>query len=108
MDDPGRMDKRVTLRSMTRTSDGGGGFTETAVALATMWAHVEPLDGDERLEAMQTGMRRPHRFTVRYREGVTGATSLLYGLRPFDIVSIVDPDEHHDMLVILADEIVLT
>jgi SPP1 family predicted phage head-tail adaptor len=101
----GQKNRRVTLRSTVSTADEYGGSTETTGDVATVWAAVEPLEGNEQLQAMQTGMKVPHRFTISYRAGVTGATELLYGSRRFDVTSVVDPDERHRDLVILADEI---
>lgn len=105
MTDPGKMNRRVLFQSRSLTPDAGGGYTEAVVDLAETWAYVEPLEGDEQLRAMQTGMKRPHRFTVRYRENVGGATGLVYAGRAFDVRSVVDPDAGHMELVIMADEI---
>jgi SPP1 family predicted phage head-tail adaptor len=107
MRDPGQMNRRIVLRTVTLTPDGGGGYDETPVDLPEIWAHVEPLQGNEQLQAMQTGMKRPHRFTVRYREGVTAATRVVYSDRVFDVTSVVDPDERHETLEILADEVIV-
>lgn len=102
----GLMRRVVTLQSTTSVSDGGGGTTETPVPLAeNISARVEPLSGDEQLRAMQTGMVAPHRFTMRYRSDVQGALTLLYDGRTFDIKSVVDPEEKHRELIILADEV---
>lgn len=101
----GRMRSRVTFQAATRTPDGGGGYTETLADVATVWAHVEPLTGREQILAMQTEMERPHRITTRYREGITGATRLLYDGRTFDIKSVVDPDARHRELQIMAEEV---
>lgn len=106
MRDPGEYNRRVTLGSVTLTPDGGGGYTETAVAGPTVWAKVEPLRGNEQQQARQTGMRIPHRFFIPYRPDVTGATSLTYNDQAFDITSVTDPDGAHEELEILADEIV--
>lgn len=105
MKNPGEMNRRITLRTVTRTPDGGGGYTETPVDSPPTWAKIEPLQGDEQLQAMQTGMVRPHRFTIRYRAGLTGATRIVYEGRVFDVRSVVDTDERHEELVILADEV---
>lgn len=100
------MRRRITIQSVTSVPDGMGGSTDTVVAVASdIPARVEPLEGREQLLAMQTGMQRPHRFTLRYRSGVTGAKTLLYGGRTFDIKSIVDPEERHRELIVTADEI---
>ena len=100
------LNREVTIQSVTLTPDGGGGYTETLVDVATVPAHIEPLIGREQLLGMQTGMERPHRFTIRHREGVTGATRLLYDGRTFDIKSVVDTEERHRELILLAEEIV--
>lgn len=99
------MRRVVTIRSNTRTPDGMGGYTETPTDVTGVPARVEPLEGRELLLAQQTGMQRPHRFTIRYRTGVTGAKTLLYDGRTFDIKSIQDPEEKHRELILQADEI---
>lgn len=101
----GLMRRKVTIRAMTRTSDGMGGYTETPTDITGINAQIYPLEGREQVEAMQTGMQRPHRIVMRYREGMTGAKTLVYGTRTFDIKSLVDPEERHRELHILAEEI---
>lgn len=102
----GLMRRRVTLQSVTSVSDGMGGTTDTVVAVAqNIPARVEPLQGNELLRAQQTGMQRPHRFTIRYRSDVTGSKTILYNGRTFDIKSIQDPEEKHRELQIQADEV---
>lgn len=101
----GKMRRQITIRTMTRTPDGMGGYTETPVDVPDIWSEVEPLEGREQLQAMQTGMQRPHRFTIRYRTGMTGAQTIIYATRTFDIKSVVDPEERHRELVIMSDEV---
>lgn len=102
----GLMRRRITFQSMTSVPDGMGGSTETPVAIAeNVPARVEPLEGRELIMAMQTGMVRPHRFTVRYRSDITGATAILYDGRTFDIKSPLDPEEKHRELIITAEEV---
>lgn len=99
------MRRTVTIRTTTEIPDGGGGFTETNADNAGIPARVEPLEGREMLLAQQTGMQRPHRITMRYRTGMTGAKTLLYEGRVFDIKSIVDPEEKHRELILTCDEV---
>ena len=101
----GLMRRRITLQTVERTPDGGGGYTETLTDLATVWARVHPLTGREQLLAMQTEAMQMHRFTIRYRAGLTTATRILYDGRTFDIRSIVDPEERHRELQIMAEEV---
>jgi len=99
----GEMQRRITIRSVTRTPDGGGGYTETPVDVATVWSKVEPLQGREQLEAMQTGMKQPHRFTIRYRNDVDGATQVLYDGHRYDVTSVIDVNAERREIQILAD-----
>ena len=99
------MRRVVTIRTNARPPDGMGGYTETPTDVTNIPARVEPLEGRELIEAMQTGMQRPHRFTMRYRAGMTGAKTLIYGGRTFDIKSVMDPEEKHRELLITADEV---
>lgn len=104
----GLMRRVVTIRTNARTPDGMGGYSETPTDVDGIPVRVEPLQGDEQLRAMQTGMVAPHRFTMRYRSDILGATTLVYDDRPFDIKSVIDPEEKHRELVILADEVEAT
>jgi SPP1 family predicted phage head-tail adaptor len=54
---------------------------------------------------MQTVGQRPHRFTLRYRTDLTGAKTLVYDGRTFDVKSIVDPEEKHRELIAMTDEV---
>lgn len=102
----GLMRRRITIQSVSSVPDGMGGTTDTVVAVAeNIPARVEPLEGNELLRAQQTGMQRPHRFTIRYRHDVTGSKTVLYDSRTFDIKSIQDPEEKHRELILQTDEI---
>lgn len=101
----GQMRSLVTIQAVTRTPDGAGGYTEELTDVATAWARGEPLTGQEQIMAMQTGMTRPYRFTMRYRDDVSGATKILYDGRTFDVKSVVDPNEAHRELVIMTEEV---
>lgn len=101
----GKMRRQITIRTNARTPDGMGGYTETPTDVENIPARIEPLEGRELLMAQQTGMERPHRFTLRYRSGMTGAKTVLYDGRTFDIHSVMDPEERHRELVITAEEL---
>jgi head-tail adaptor len=44
--DAGKLDTRVEIKTLTKTSDGFGGFTATASVSATVWAYVKEVKGD--------------------------------------------------------------
>lgn len=99
------MRRKVTIRTMALTPDGMGGNTSAPSDVTDIPARVEPLEGREQLQAMATGMVRPHRFTLRYQSGLSGAKQIVYDGRTFDIQSVVDPEEKHRELIVLADEV---
>lgn len=101
----GQLRHRVVIRTMARTPDGMGGYTETPTDVTGIPARIDPLEGNEQINAMQTGMQRPHRIEIRYRSDMTGAKTIIYGARTFDIKSVVDPEERHVELHLLAEEL---
>lgn len=69
--------ERVTLQQATRVTDGRGGWSETWADLATVYAKVRHLSGNEvwrfdRLNAVASLM-----VVIRYRAGVTPRHRLL-------------------------------
>lgn len=102
----GRLNKRVTIQSLTRTSDGGGGFTEAWAAIdnGTVWAAVEPLNGRERFEAQQTQANLSYRVTIRYRSDVTAQMQVLYGSKTLPINAVLNPAERGEMLELLCED----
>lgn len=102
----GQLRRRITIRTITLVPDGYGGSTETETDVAGVPARIEPLEGTELVRAMQVGMLRPHRFTIRYRPGMNGAKRIVYDARTFDIRSVTDPEEKHRELQLLTEEIV--
>ena len=93
-----QMKHRVALQSVAQASDGQGGFTDTWTTSATVWAAIEPLNGFEKLQAMQLASPVTHKVTIRYRAGVTTKDRLLYGSRVFHIKEVINVDEDRNFL----------
>lgn len=102
----GKLRRRITLERLEQVPDGGGGYTETWVALATLWAAVEPLRGNERFQAQQVSNTLTHKVTIRYRAGVTPKMRIVYGSHVFAIEAVIDPEERHERLELLCSEVV--
>lgn len=66
----GKLDQRVALQRKTRTSDGSGGATVSWSTYATVWAHVRPMRGRERENAMREEAASDYIVVIRYRSGV--------------------------------------
>lgn len=99
----GSLNRRVTIQTVTRTLDAGGGATEAWADTATVWARVEALTGSEALQAMQVAAGLSHRVTIRKR-AVTPQQRVKYGT---DILLIraVRPDEHDEYRELLCDQV---
>ena len=70
----GRLDARITLRSVERTADGEGGFTESWSDAATVWARVRPVSAA--LEVSGGQRDHPARIRVILRRGATVAPTM--------------------------------
>lgn len=69
----GKLDRRLTLRRNTPTTDEFGGETSDWADVATVWASKEDVRDAERVRAQQVGASITTRFRIRPLAG---------GLRP--------------------------
>ncbi len=100
----GELRTRATLESKSQASDGGGGFSESWSALATVWCAIEPLNGNEKPSADQIVSFSRARIRIRFRDDVTAALRLSVGSRIFAIENATDPDGKRRWLDLLCVE----
>ena len=93
-----QMNKRVTVQTITRTSDNQGGFTEDWTNTKQIWAKIEPIKAYEKFQTMQMATPASHRVTIRYYRNLTTANRLLYDRRIFDIKEIINLDEDNSFM----------
>jgi SPP1 family predicted phage head-tail adaptor len=79
----GKMDKRMDLLELTRTTDGQGGFTEVWNQVSSVWANLEPASGYSKFQAHQLQNPISHNAICRYRSDITPAKRLRYDSRIF-------------------------
>jgi SPP1 family predicted phage head-tail adaptor len=101
---PSRLRQRLTLEELKRASDGGGGFTESWVAIATLFADLRPIGGVERAESDRLAGSVTHEVVLRYRPGVVPAMRLRKVTRIFHILAVIDVEERHRWLKCLCEE----
>ena len=97
---------RATIQQLVNIDDGAGGSIETWENVATVWAAIEPLRGNERYTAQQVQSTLTHKVTIRYREGIKPQMRLTYEGRIFDIESVIDIEERHRWLELLCSEVI--
>lgn len=89
--DAGRLDRRITLRRATTSTDA---FNESVFAwetLATVSAKVEPVSDGEQWRAGETLASKLTRFTIRYSTTVASVDPrdrIQYGGREWDIQGV--------------------
>jgi len=91
--DPGRFRIELVLEQVEDASDGMGGEVENWSALATVFAHVEPVSAKSVFGADQTLETVTHLVTLRQGEDVKSGMRFTKGTRTFDILTVYDPDE---------------
>ncbi len=103
----GPLNKRVAIRSASRTRDDYGEPIASWSTDATVWASVEPISGREMLNAQQQHAEITHRIRMRYQPGtsVTAEKRILFDSRDFEIVSVINRKEKKRMLELLCKEV---
>ena len=88
--DPGFLDRRVTIQQFTSSSNEFGEVIETWTDLATVWANVRELRGEERVESARLTAVVDTYFTIRYRTDVEPKMRLSYEGELFDIIEVLE------------------
>jgi SPP1 family predicted phage head-tail adaptor len=79
--------KRIEIQRKTQTATAIGEMTDSWAALATVWAHIEPLAGKELYWAQQIQAEASVRITIRHYDGLTSKDRLKFGTRYYSIVA---------------------
>lgn len=99
----GQMNQRVLIQRYSSSPTAAGGRPRTWSNLATVWARVEQLKGDELVEAMKINPKITHRIMMRYRD-LRSADRLVHKSVNFAIHSIINEESMDVKLVILAEQ----
>jgi SPP1 family predicted phage head-tail adaptor len=103
----GDLRHRIELQAQTRTPDGGGGFTTTWSTVATVYASIWPLKGEESMEGGRVTAAITHRVRIRFRRGVKASWRIrdLFSGKYFSIVTApVDLGDNHQWIELMCKE----
>lgn len=103
----GKLNKRVTIQSLTTTQDAAGGIIETWADSAIRWASIEPLRGREYWEAKKENAEVETRIRLRYLSGILPNMRVEYGTRYYLIVSVINPKEKGEETELMCRELVM-
>lgn len=103
------LNRRLVLESVTRNSDGAGGFVESWAALGELWAQIRPRSGGERDREDVGVSRLDVRVTVRAApvgssKRPDAGQRFREGARIFRILAVTEPDVSGRYLTCLARE----
>ena len=100
----GKLRHRVTIQTPTTVPGTHGGSYESWTDVATVWASVGPIRGNEWWDVQKSNSEITGRVTVRYRDGITASNRLLFKGRPLKILHILHPAERKEYLEIFYKE----
>lgn len=100
----GRLRHRLTLEAPVTEEEEIGGRNVTWSPVATVWAAIETVNGNETGALGQTDARLFHRIIIRHRADIGPAMRLTKGARVFEILGVRDPDGRGRSLAIHAIE----
>lgn len=91
--DIGERNHRVTFESLTETSDGQGGATETWTPFWTCWAAIRPSRGGETNFAEQIRVTYDFDIFIRRKEGLNTNMRVKFRNKVWQVKDIQDLDE---------------
>ncbi len=72
---------------------------------STVWGSVQPMSGEELVNAQQVHALTTHKIKIRYISTLTTEMRLLFRSRIFEIVSMMDVLERQTELELLCKEV---
>jgi len=102
----GKYNKRIALQIAQVVQDTYGQPIESWVDIAAVWANIITSGGREFYAAQKMNAETTAVIKMRYRAGMHTRFRIKYGNRYFEILSIADPEEHHESLLLSCKEVV--
>lgn len=102
----GKLNKRITIKTINAVSDGYGGFVESLTTIGTYWANIVPLSSSERFENSLNTIRSTYEIRLR-KDSVTPTKRqrIEYGSSVFEINSIKEENLDDRYWVLRVTEI---
>ena len=101
----GSLNQRALLLANTLAPDGGGGFSDSWDAFATVWVAVEPIGGTDAFGPDRLESRVRHKLTLRRRSDVAAGQRVQIGARLFRIHSVLDEGPQAASMTLLCEEL---
>lgn len=99
-----RLNKRVTIKQLTTTTDEYGQPQDTWTDFCTVWAGIEPLQGREYFAADQENAEVKVRIRLRHRNGIDRTMKVVYKTTEYEIIDIINPKMENWELQLMCKE----
>ena len=103
-----KLRKRITIQQPAEVQNVYGEPGVTWQTFKDVRAAVEPLRGREFWAAREQQARVTTRMRIRYLAGVTPKMRVLFESRTYLIVAVIDPNEAHQEMQLMCEELVAT
>lgn len=107
MINPGRFNKKIKIGVISDGINPDTGRDEGCdfVAIRTVWAGISHIKTSERFQAAAVSAEKTVTFTIRFQPDlvISEDNVIKYGGLIYDIKSVSDPLESHEILIITAE-----
>ena len=98
----GKLDRQIVLKSYSETKGSAGGITETYTDVATFWADVIDLRGNQFFAAQQVNSGITTKFRIRYRSDIDARWRIGWKGKEYDIIGVPVEVGRNETLEIMA------
>ena len=103
----GALKHKVIFQKLTKVpSETGASKSQWGDIISPQeWTQIIPLKGEEKYQSQHLKTEVNHKIRLRYRSDLDSKMRVVYGLRIFNIDSILNPFERNKELQIMATEV---
>lgn len=100
----GRMRHLVTIKTVVRVEDEGGGFARADTDGDQVWVDIQPITASEVYRYQRLHQETTHVLIARRHSGLIQGVTVEYGTRNFYILTVIDEDQRDEFVVVLVRE----
>lgn len=102
IDQAGQLDRRITIKGFSETTDAYGQEVKTFTTLASVWANVTEKVGREGENGDMISSTKRVEFIIRYRTDVTAEMRIEYNSNIYKIEAIQNADARKAFLKLVC------
>lgn len=100
----GSLDKKVEFQSLTKSKNSFKEVVEEWNKFVEAYVSILPLRGKEYFSSKGVKSEVSHKLQMRYMDGITSDMKIVYGVRTFEIESVINIREENKTLELMLTE----